>query len=233
MGNGIFDIFINHLYIQKMRLLDKYYYIVYFRDFIKPKIYPVYFVNRNAAIRAIKVSVGKKKRPFYDVLKGSKLKDFKFQFMFRLGHIGDFTKYEYPKDLKIARKSFRTKMRRRLRRMGMLTPIRNKYDVRQPPAYIKLIHNRQKVANCPNTIARCFRLERKPKHIYYRVLDKKLSKKKGILFEVQANRIDMKTGLIKKQKVQIKRNDIVIPYLLTEVEKMYYEMVKIPVGSPE
>ena len=208
-----------------MRLFDKYYYIVYFRDFITPPLYPVYFTNRQAAKRAIRATVSKNKRVFYDVIKGSKLKDFELQFMFSLGNLGKFTKYEYPSDMR--RKSFRTKMRRRLRRMGMLTPAMNKYSVKKSSPYIKVIQNRQKVANSPNTIAKAFRLERKPKHIYYLIQDKKLSKKKGILFEIDALMVNMKTKAVIEKRVQVYRNDIVIPYLTTEIHEAYGGPIKL------
>lgn len=206
-----------------MRLLDKYYYVVSFRDFIKPKIYPVFFTNKKAAKRAIRVHVGKKRRPFFDVLKGSKLKDFELSFMFTLGALGKFTKYDYPKELDTIqkRKNFRTIMRRRLRRMGMLTPAMSKYHVRKSSPYIKLIQNRQWVADSPYTIAKVFRLERKPSHIYYIILSKELSRKKGILFEVDSLRVDVKRNLVDYKKVQIYRNDIIIPYIMTDLIQLY------------
>lgn len=215
-----------------MNLFDKYYYIVYFRDFTKPKLFPVYFTNKNAARRAIRKKVAKKLRAYYEVIKGSKLKDFQDSFLFYLGNLGVFTKYDYPDNLSTRqkRKSFRTRLRRRLRRMGMLTPAKNKYSVRDSPRYIKLIENRQKVAMSPNTQAKAFRLERKSKDIYYLILDKKLSKKRKVLFEVQALQVNMKTKAICTKHVNIYKNDIIIPYLVTEVNKIYGTAIKHSIG---
>lgn len=212
---------------EKVILKDKY-YVVYFRSFIKPVIYPVYFTNKNAAKRAIRKKVSKKNRSYYEIVRGTKLQDFEFSFIFKLGNWGEFNKYDYPKELSTGqgRKSYRTRMRRRLRRMGMLTLAKQKYSVRDDPKYIKLIKNRQKVAMCKNSLAKAFRLERKPAHYYYMILNKEISRKKGILFEVEAIRVNMKTKEVKNLKVNVFKNDIIIPHLITEVQQLYGSEIK-------
>lgn len=182
----------------------------------------MYFTNRNAAKRAIRTNIAKSKRVFYDIIKGSKLKHLPVSFMLKLGRMGKFTKYEYPPG--ITHKAFRTKMRRRLRRMGMLTLIKNKYAVTRKATshpYIKHIPNKQKVANSPNTIAKAFRLERKPKDVYYLILAQTVSKKRGKLFSVTALRFNTSTREVKKQIIEVDRRDVIIPYTLTEMIQIY------------
>jgi hypothetical protein len=206
-------------------IIGKYYYIIYFRDFLKPKIFPVHFMNRKAAERALKSFVAKKRRTLYGVIRGSKLKEHDLDFLKGLGNVGKFTKYDYPKDLTIARKSYRTQVRRRLRRMNMLTLVKNKIPINKPIQYIKLIKNTQKIAMTPKTSAKGFQVERKPKHIYNLILDKKISTKKGILFEIDTYRVDIKRKEISKEKVYVRRNDIIIPYLLHQIEEFYGEPI--------
>lgn len=204
--------------------IKQYYYIVYFKDFLRPRVFPVYFTSPKAAKRAIKENVkSPKKRALYEVVKGSKLEKFNFTYVLRLGKLGEFKKWEYPKELDTIqkRKSYRTRLRRRLRRMGMLTPVKNKYSINKPIEQVRLIQNRQEIANSPETIARVFRLERKPRDHYFIILDKRISKKKGILFEVDCLRVDVKTKMAALVHLQIQRKDIIIPYLLTELIKIY------------
>lgn len=208
---------------KKPRISHKWYYIVYFKSFFHPKLYPVKFANRNAAKRAIRVSISKKNRAFYEVISGKKLGDFNFAFLLKLGSIKKFTKYEYDKskDSPQKRKSQRTLARRRLRRMGMLTPVQNKQSVIGTTKYVKLIKNTQEVAKNPNTIAVAFQLERKNKRLYYVILKKYQSPKKGILFKIRALRINMKTKAMKVVWIQIYNIDVIKPILFTEILQIY------------
>jgi hypothetical protein len=203
--------------------ISKNWYIVYFRDFFKPVIYPVYFTNKAAAKRALKATVSKKKMVFYQVIKGSKLLEFEFKHLFKLGNLGRFTKYAYDKTMntKQKRKNYRTIMRRRLRRMGMLTLIKNKQTIRATPQYIKVIKNRQMVAQSPYTLAMGFRLERKPKNIYHLIIEKKISEIKGILWEMVVIEVDIKLKTLRTRTLKVKRNDMVIPHLLTDIIILY------------
>jgi hypothetical protein len=205
-------------------VVEKYYYIINFRYWDRPRIYPVYFTSKKAAQRAIRQNVRQRKqREYYEVIKGKKLMDFKCTYVLKLGKLGQFTKYAYGEHLKTyqERKSYRTLMRRRLRRMGMLTLARNKFKVNEQPQIVKLINNTQTVANSPNTLARGFQLERKNPRYYFLILNKKISQKKGILFELRVLRIDKKTQTLKRMGLQIKRKDIITPYLLTELMDIY------------
>lgn len=201
-------------------VINKYYYIVNFEYFTRPRIYPVYFTNKKAAQRAIKQNVkSTKNRAFYEIIKGSKLLEFECTYVLRLGRMREFTKYTYSPGLNTIqkRKSYRTLMRRRLRRMGMLTLVRNKFRVEEKPMVVKLIKNTQKVANSPTTQSVVFRLERKNKNIYYIIRKKKISQKKGILFEVKAWKVDVRKKTMESVNIQIQRKDVIIPHLITEL----------------
>jgi hypothetical protein len=198
---------------------DKYYYIVFFKDFYKPKVLPVFFTSKQAAKRAIR-AIPKRKQALYEIITGKKLKEFQFKHVLRLGKLKDFTKWEYPKELDTLqkRKSFRTLMRRRLRRMGMLTPVKNKYAIGSKVIQGRLVKNRQKVANCPYTLATCFALERKPGR-HYIIINKRIPSQKGILYEVDA--IIVKKKSIKQGIIRVKTSDIIRPYLITEIINLY------------
>jgi len=204
-------------------VIGRYYYIINFKYFLRPRIYPVYFVNRAAAKRAIAQNVPSfKERAFYEVIRGKKLKDFEATYVLKLGRLGKSTKYNYNLNYKgLSRKAYRTEVRRRLRRMGMLTNVRSRYKVEEEPGIVKYKRNKQWVANTPDTWATTFQLERKPKKVYYIILKKWLSLRKGFLFKVKVLRVDVKHKTIKKQVINIKRKDIIIPYLTPEIVKLY------------
>jgi hypothetical protein len=223
-------------------IIDKYYYIINFEYFLRPRIYPVYFVNKRAAKRAIHLhEPSRRYQSNYEIIRGSKLKEFEATYVLKLGRLGSFTKYPYPKELKTrqARKSYRTQMRRRLRRMGMLTNVKNKYGVKDKPGIIKVKRNRQWVAETPYTTCVCFALESKP-HKHFIIIKKNISQKRGKLFELQVLEIDeyrykfwkchpdflgnVRDWCLKK-KVTIKRKDIIIPYLITELIKIYGDSI--------
>lgn len=206
-----------------VNIIDKYYYIVNFKYFLKPRVYPVYFTSKASAKRAIKENVkSRKKQGNYEIIQGKKLKEFSFTFVLKLGKLGEFNKWEYPKELNTQekRKSYRTLLRRRLRRMGMLTPIKPKNTIGQI-SQVRLIKNKQAVADSPNTAALAFRLERKNKNYHYIILSKKISKKKGLLFKIKALKVDMRLKTIKPCGINIQRNDLIIPYLITEIIQLY------------
>jgi len=204
--------------------MNKYYYIINFENFIKPRIYPVHFTNRVAAKRAIKANFpSKKKRVFFEIIRGDKLKQFEATRVFCLGRLPKATKYDYPAGVTSheEKKNYRTILRRRLRRMGMLTLVRSKFGVEERIPWTRLIENRQEVARSPYTLAKAFRLERKPKEIYYIIINKHISQKKGALFIVETLQVNIRTQQIRKQTIKVRRKDVIIPYLLTELFKLY------------
>lgn len=208
-------------------VIHKYYYIINFKYFTRPRIYPVYFTNKAAAKRAISQNIKSlKERAYYEIIQGKKLVDFECTYVLRLGRLGEFTKYNYPEYLETIqqRKSYRTLMRRRLRRMGMLTDVQNKYRIGEKGKRTQLIHNTQKVADSPTTRSVGFRLERKNKNVYYIIKDKKISKKKGILFELKAWKLDIKKKTVGLISLKIQRKDVIIPYLITEISKKYNDL---------
>lgn len=199
-------------------LLD-YWYIMDLRNLLSPELYPVYFTSKRAAFRAIKTHVLKRTWYKYSVVKGDKLTDYKYTYNLTLGNMGKFCKYNYPPGLETPqqRKSYRTLLRRRLRRMGMLTLTQSKKTIDKKPGVTKLIKNTQKVAMSPNTDAGVFQIERKPPNYFYLKLKQMESHKAKVLFEVEVIRFNIKTGEFKELLLQIKKKDIIIPYLKTQL----------------
>lgn len=210
---------------------NNYYYVISFRKFINLVLYPVFFVNKVAAKRAITSNIAPTHRGKYQVIRGLKLRQYTLLYNIGIGKMAKFTKYEFPPHVRTAqdKKTFRTVMRRRLRRMGIFTKLNPKKTIMGAITQNRLIPNKQKVANCPNTLARAFRLERKPKSHYYIIVDKKPSGDKATLIEVDTILYNKKTGEIKDKIIKINTKDIVIPYLISQVlafSKDNYEELK-------
>lgn len=197
----------------------EYYYIISFRQFLNLTLYGVYFINKNAAKEALVLHINRNKRSKYQIINGAKLKQYKLTYNISLGVLSKFCKYTYPDNCITgqSRKTYRTVMRRRLRRMGMLTLIKPKFKIREPIKHSRLIVNKQKVAMSPNSIAKAFRLQRKPAYYYYMLISKKRSKKNGIMFRAKTLRYNSKTGVFKMLYINIQNRDIIIPYLLSQV----------------
>lgn len=198
----------------------EHWYIVALGDYLNITLYPVYFINKTAAKRALNAHIGIRNRAKYSIISANKLKQYTLNYKIKLGRLAKFTKYEYPKIKNTIqkRKTHRTVQRRRLRRMGMLHRVKSKLHIQQGKApYGTLVKNFQKVAMSPNTDAKAFRLERKPKNFYYVIIKKTRSKIKGVLFKVEVIRFDSKTGIYKELLINIYNKDVILPHLLSEV----------------
>ena len=198
----------------------EYWYIINFGDFYHITLYPVYFINKVSAKRAISRTFAKKKQNKYQVISGNKLKVYEedLRYELRLGRMQKFSKYDYPAGMTDQeKKNQRTIIRRRLRRMGMLIPKKHKYYIKEKVKQNRLLINRQKVANSPNTEARAFRLERKPKYYYYIIQEKVRVSGNGVAFKVKSIRYNQKTGKYKKVLLNIYNKDVIIPHLISEV----------------
>lgn len=200
-------------------IVKEYYYVVNFKNLYKPIMFSVAFLNANAAKIAIEKSIEKPHRRFHSVMKGSKIIKHIIPIVLKLGKMGNATKYDYPENklTKQERKTYRTVLRRRLRRMGIYTKINTKRDLFTGPIPIKLIKNTQTVSDSPNTDAKVIQIQRKPKHIYYYILKKKPSEVRGQLLKLKVIRYDSKLGICKKVTINILRNDLLIPYLKREL----------------
>ena len=196
----------------------EYWYIIHFRDFWQITLYPVYFINKVSAKRAVSRTFAKKKQNKYSVVSGRKLREYELNYTISLGRLQKFHKYDLdPKLTDQQRKNKRTIIRRRLRRMGMLIPKKHKYFIKDPIKQNRLLVNTQKVANSPNTEARAFRLERKHKKYYYLIISKEKGKKNGVAFKVNSIRYNSKNGEYKKVLLNIYNRDVIIPHLISEV----------------
>lgn len=213
--------------VEDYPIISKYWYIVDFRNLLKAKLLPHYYVNRKAAKRAIELNFIRKRWKYYKVMKGYEVKDFMIDYRMGMG-LGKFTKYRYDeyKTTQQDKKSHRTQMRRRLRRMNMLTLVNPKKSIKREPDYIKPIKNRQKEGFRKNTLARVLQIERKPDKYFYLVDRRELSRHRGKLFKITGLRFDNTTGEIKKYCLHTLRTDIFTPYLITDLERMVYEQTK-------
>lgn len=211
-------------------LKDEYWYILDFRKFLKPKLLPVYFNSKPRANLILKANVSVlSTRKKFTILKGRNIKD---KIPYTLGQ-GNFFKYggkyNYPTGLDWQqKKDFRTLMRRRLRRMGILTTVKPRHRYDKGQIIVKYKHNTQKVATSPNTDAKVFQLDRKPKKYYYVLIKKRLSKKAGIIFELRVIRYDVKTKETKKMWLNVQRSDIFVPYLYKQFKTILHDK-----GIPE
>lgn len=204
-------------------VLDRYYYIVNFKVFTRPRVYPIYFTNSNAAKSALKMVIkSPQEKAFYEVLRGKKLKEFHVNYVIKLGTIPQFTKYAYPENKKSHqdRKSYRTLLRRRLRRMGMLTLVKNKYRIGKEKI-IKPINNTQIVAKSPTTAAKVIQVERMGLNRYFVILEKELLKKKGFLWKISTIEYNLTNRSFRKRFIKIRRKDLIIPHLLNILNNLY------------
>lgn len=196
-----------------------YYYIINFSNLMKPKLMPIYFPNKNTAKRVLRQNIlSHEKRKKYTIYSGEKIRHEDLQYVIGMGNRFVMSgKYPYPnkKMTKQEKKSFRTLLRRRLRRMNLLTNNKAKfrYDEKTRKR-IKHKPNHQKVAKSPTTDAKCFWLERGSRHTWYIVLSKRKSFKVDKLFRIRAIRIQLKTGKWKKVTIYIRTTDIIHAELL-------------------
>jgi hypothetical protein len=206
-----------------------YYYIVDFRNYFRLKVYPVYFVNKKTAKRSLSKSVKELKirKHKYQVVSGKELLGTEIPYVFIKSFYS--AKYEYPEERvgKQQRKTYRTIVRRRLRRMGLLTLIKPKYSVKKVKRdQVRIKNNTQRVAMSPNTVAKVFRLERKPEKYYYIIINKEKTHVKGVLYKIEAYKLNVKNGELKKCIVNMRSTDILIPYLLTDIPKLIKHLPK-------
>lgn len=200
----------------------KYFYIIDFRRFMFPVLMPVYFPNRNTAKRLLDVNITNRNiRKMLSVYSGKKIKKEKLKYKIGWGnyfHKGG--KYLYkPNMTNQEKKSMRTLLRRRLRRMDLFTTNKAKFRYDNKGKKVKHRKNYQKVAKSPNTDAKVFQLDRKPRYYYYIILKKSFSRKMGKLFKIRAIRVNIKTGVWNKVTIYTQRNDIFFPELLANLKK--------------
>lgn len=211
------------------RPFNEYYYIVNMVNFMRPEVFPVYFLNKRAAQRALKKTSKYGELQKYEILKGKKIASLKLKYLLLLGNMPKHTKYEYPKDCITERqkRSFRKNMQRRLLRMKLFTHIKSKGRIGESAQVIKLVRkpnteNMLRRFYCPDTQARVIRLERKPRKYWYYIISTKDTEKKRVLKIAKALKFNGTTGDYKEVYLQIYKKDIIIPYLV----KDWVEMLK-------
>lgn len=204
-------------------LKEEYWYILDFRKFLLPKLMPVYFDSKQSAKRVLAANIPKRTIKSFTILKGETILQEHIPYRVAFGHyLRRGGKYRYPKESINwqARKSFRTLMRRRLRRMKLLTNVKVKARYDGKFSFVKYIENTQKVAMNKNSDAKVFQIDDKPKKYFYILIKKSMSEKARRLFKLRCIRIDIKTGSYNTMILHTKRNTLFIPYLLEELKQM-------------
>lgn len=207
-------------------IIQKYYYILNFRNVFKPRLLPFYFLNEVAAKRGLNTNVEKKERKFYKIIKGTKLKNQDFDYLLKEGSFGRFTKYNYPKEAITAnqKRNYRILMRRRLRRMGLYTKVKNKKKYNSTPDIIQIIPNRQKLANTKNSASKAYKLERKGERWLYFLIEKRKPKHSRYLVTCKVVKVDLKNGTLAICKNHIYRTDFIKPLLMWEAQQLCYHL---------
>lgn len=202
-----------------------YYYILDFRNLLKPKLLPQFFMSKKRARMCLEAKVPKNELKFYSIRLGGKINSEKLRYRIT-NSFWRTPKYTKPRGVTL--KNHRTKMRRRLRRMGLLTSTPAKVRITDSTRF-RYIVNTQEVANSPNTEAQAFQLDRKPGHLYYLILSKKPNR---TFFTFDCMRLDVKNQTIKRVKIKGRRTDIITPYILPEIwnlinkKRGYSELIK-------
>lgn len=228
-----------------------HYYVIDFRDFLNPKVLPLFYVNRKAAYRAIEMNVPLWKRKRFSVKKGKSILTEKINYTLKRATLRYFVKYQYPDCKKTfqQKKTYRTVIRRRLRRMGLLNIIKIRIHIKGEIRNKGYVPNTQKIANTPNTSAKAFRLERKPDKYIYFLLKKKLSRNPNKLFRIKVIRVDSRRGQMKEFWMSTFKNDVIHPLMMAEtvpilnqikwnktkiINEIYRKFyLRIPKGEPE
>lgn len=212
--------------VKEFPVYNRYWYIVDFRNLIKVKLLPHYYLNTRSALRAIQLNIPKDKWKWHKVMKGGEIKDFMLVYRMSQG-LGHFTKYRYTPNMvtKQEQKNHRTQTRRRLRKIGLLTRVQPKQPIRNKPPVIKETKGveRRKVNNPRATI---IQIERKPEKYYYVVKKRVLSQKRGKLFKIKGLRFNVETGEIIRYCIHTLRTDVYIPYLKSHLQKLINEKIQ-------
>lgn len=202
---------------------DAYYYVVDFKNLLKVRLLPRFFLNKESAIRAIQLNFPKSRHKYVDAIRGSQLKEFLLTYEMST-RLGKYVKYDYADGLtRQKKKSLRTLIRRRLRRMGLYTRIKTKYHIKDAQITLpQLIKNTQKVAITPGTLSQVISLARKP-GVFYWVKSKKPSRKTWGLLRLGCIKFDLRRGCKNKTTyLTLKQTDVITPYTLGELEKLLY-----------
>lgn len=220
--------------IQDYPVHNKYWYIVDFRNFLKPKLLPHFYTSDKAANRSIKLNFLGKRKARYKVMKGDAVKEYFLNYLMQEG-TGHFRKYVYPNLCITAqqRKDHRSVMRRRLRRMGLLTLPKIKHSIKGKMQKVKPIINRQYHANRQTHKIKVLQIERKGFLFYYVVLSKELSEKRGRLFKLNTLRYNKRTGEMAQVYIHTYKTDFLTPYLIVTLQNLINEKIKEGIKTAE
>lgn len=200
-----------------MSIVKARYYILYFRDILNPVCLNYYFSSRQLAKDNIIRNIPRKERRWYKVVSGAYLKKYEPKIYKSLKI--KLKKYRYPKPdmTDQERKNFRNLQRRRLRRMNLFIKSPGLGKLKNKNKRIKYVENKQKIADCPTTLARVITLDRRGSHRMYLIEGVKKAKRVGELFRIKARCFNFRKKEVKACTLRIKNLDILTPYLITEL----------------
>lgn len=197
------------------------FYILNIRDITNIRCLYYYFSSRETAKYSLHKAIPSVERKWYKIVSGNYLSKYqpKFYKALRIYPV----KYKYPPHIKTKqqRKTHRTVMRRRLRRMGLHVVGKKEGRIVENIGKSKWIKNRQKVANSPTTIARVIQVDSKGLNKYFVVRDIVKSKRAGDLCRATCYQFDTYKGTIIKKELRIKNTDVITPYLTLELKKVW------------
>lgn len=180
-----------------------------------------YFSSRESAKYALNKAIASTERKWYKIVSGAYLSKYQPNFYKALRVYP--VKYKYPPHLttKQQRKTHRTVMRRRLRRLGLHVVGKKEGKIVEEIGRTKWIKNKQKVAKSPGSVARVIQVDSKGLNKYFVVRGIVKSKRSGDLCRASCYLFDTYKGTITKKEIRIKNTDVITPYLTTELKKVW------------
>lgn len=215
--------------IEDYPLKRGYFYIVLFKNILDAKVAPYHFTTERAGQRALEKHFVKSFRKYCRVLSYEEAN--KFFLVYKVGTGVHHYKYDYSvhEPDKNSQRNTRIRQRRRLRRMGLYTSVRASYNVRKDHKGISVIDTPQKmVIDRKNPQAKAIEIEDDP-GVYYLVLERELYKggtHPEYAFRIRGLKFNGRTCKAKEVTKKIRRNAILIPYLLGELNQVIYETCK-------
>lgn len=211
------------------KILKARYYILQLKDITNVRCLYYYFSSKESAKFCLNRRIPSNERKWYKIVSGNYLKKYqpKFYKTLRIYPV----KYKYSPEMKTAqaKKTYRTVMRRRLRRMGLHVLGQKEGRIKEQVKRSKWVKNQQWVANSPTTEARIFRMDRTGLNRYFAILSIEKSKRVGDLCRVLCYCFHLSKKTIIKKEVRVKNTDVLTPYLTSELQKLLEtKCMKVP-----
>lgn len=197
------------------------FYILNLRDITNIRCLYYYFSSRETAKYALYKTIPSLERKWYKIVSGNYLSKYQPKFYKALKVYP--LKYKYPvgKKSQQEKKTYRTVMRRRLRRLGLHVVGKKQGKIVENIQRTRWIKNKQVVANSPGSIARVIQIDSKGLNKYFLVKDIIKSKRAGDLCRVKCFQFDTYKGTIIAKEIRVKNTDVITPFLTKELKKVW------------